>query len=263
MRGTETAIVTGAGSGIGREFTRLFLEDGSRVLAVSLLESELDSLALEFSSHGDRLLTLTMDLSRHEAALELERHCDEQGLDIDILVNNAGFACFGDLCDLDLDRVTTMIELNAVSLSRMCLIFSKKMKHRGGGSILNVGSTAGMLPAARLSAYAGSKAYVNAFSFALREELAPYGINVTCLTPAAVASKFADSADIMSFQGKSMLKDTFKAGKASLPEDVARAGYDGLRRGKAQVLTGKKAWMVGILARLVPARHLPRLMRNV
>lgn len=262
MTQREQVIVTGAGSGIGREFTRLFLADGAQVLAVSLLQDELAGLAAELDPRGERLSTLQLDLSVPDAAEQLVEYCRQKGLTIDVLVNNAGFACYGDAVDLDLDRVCSMLYLNIVTLTKLSTLFGRQMKARGRGRILNVGSTAGMVPSQRFASYSGSKAYVNAFSFSLRYELAPYGVSVTCLTPGPVGTKFAQTAEIDRFQGKSMLREMFAKGKASTPQEVALAAYRGMRSGRAHVLVGKGASLAGILSRLLPQRVLPGLVKN-
>jgi short-subunit dehydrogenase len=259
----EQALVTGAGSGIGREFVRLALEDGARVLAVSLIEAELEKLRSDFAQFGDRLTTRAQDLSKPDAAETLSAWCDGEGFQIDTLFNNAGFAVFGDVVDADLKRVENMIELSMLSLTKLSALFGARMKARGKGNILNVGSTAGMVAAQRFAIYGGSKAYVNFFTVTLRAELAPFGVNVTLLTPGATATKFAQAAQIDTFGGKSMLKDLFAKGQASSPAEVARAGYEGMRKGKAQVLVGKGARLALLASRLVPLATMPRLSSNL
>jgi short-subunit dehydrogenase len=263
MKNNEMVLITGAGSGIGRELTRLFLAGGSQVFAVSLLQDELDVLQREMDPAGGRLTTLSMDLSLPGAAEKLFAHCESHRIEVDVLVNNAGFACFGDAIDIDMRKQQAMIGLNVVTLTETSMLFGRKMKDRRAGSILNVGSTAGMMPSMRMAAYCGSKSYVNTFSFALRAELAPYNVNVTCLTPAAVATNFAKTAEIDTFKGASKLKDIFAQGKASSPVDIARAAYDGLRAGKAQVLAGNSAWVVGLLFRLLPQSRIPFVMKGI
>lgn len=255
-------IVTGAGSGIGKEFTKLFLGDGSVVLAVSLLDSELDQLSQEMASHGERLQTLQMDLAEPAAADKLLAWCTSHDWVPDTLVNNAGFACFGDSVDLPVDRVTSMIELNVATLTKTSMLFGAIMKERGHGAILNVGSTAGMVPSTRMAAYCASKSYVNTFTFALAAELKPYGVTVTCLAPGVTQTKFAQAGGIDDFTGKSMTHDMFAKNKAGSPADVARGGYDALMKGKRRALVGKGARLAGVLSRIVSQQHLPNLIRN-
>jgi short-subunit dehydrogenase len=258
----EFVIVTGAGSGIGKEFTRLFLQDGAHVLAVSLLAEELTALEQEMSGIGGKLQTRAQDLSEASAAEMLLAFCDEQGWEIETLVNNAGFATFGDVTDTDLARIETMLRLNVVTVTKMSALFGARMRARGKGSILNVGSTAGMVPSPRFAAYGASKSYVNTFSYALREEMRPYGVNVTCLTPGPVKTNFARAAQIDTFAGKSMLKQWFETGHCATAEEVAREGYRGMRQGKAQVLAGWGSGLAVWASRLLPQHLLPRLTRH-
>lgn len=259
----EHVLITGAGSGIGREFTKLFLKDGARVLAVSLLESELKQLQDDLDPKGLQLSTLQMDLSEAGAAERLYAHCKSNAIRVDILINNAGFACFGDVVDTSMAKMTSMIALNVVTLTQLSMLFGKDMRERRSGGILNVGSTAGMMPAVRFAGYGATKSYVNTFTYALAAELKPYGVKVTCLTPGATATKFAQSGDILSYQGKSLMKDMFAAGKAGSPVTVAAAGYRGLRAGKTHVLVGTGAFMAGLMSRLLPQHAIPQLLKNI
>jgi len=255
-------VVTGAGSGIGKEFTRLYLEDGSGVLAVSLLQTELDDLCEDFGFAASRLRTLQMDLAKPDAAAALLRWCQENDWLPDTLVNNAGVACFGDAVDLSPERVTNMLELNVITLTMTSMLFGSQMRARGHGAILNVGSTAGMVPSTRMAAYCGSKSYVNTFTYALAAELKPYGVTVTCLTPGATQTKFAQAGGIDTFTGKSLLHNMFEKNKAGSPAEVARAGYDALSVGKSQALAGKGATLASVLSRVVSQKRLPTLIRN-
>ena len=178
---SEKVIVTGAGSGIGKELVKLFLQDGSSVLAVSLFEDELDSLREEYKQYIGRLNTLKIDLSEDNACELLVNWCKENCWTVDTLVNSAGFAIYSDCVNYDQQRVKSMINLNVRLLTELCMVFGASMVENGGGDILNVGSTTGMFPTMRFASYGASKAYVNSFSASLRAELKPYNVNVTCL----------------------------------------------------------------------------------
>ncbi|OBI70534.1 SDR family oxidoreductase [Mycobacterium sp. E796] len=258
----KKVIVTGAGSGIGREFTKLCIEDGSCVLAVSLVQSELDQLAEDYSFAASRLETLQMDLSKPDAAEALLRWCNDHDWFPNWLINNAGFGCFGDAVDLPTERVANMLELNVVTLTMTSMLFGHEMKQRRGGAILNVGSTAGMVPSTRMAAYCASKSYVNTFTYALAAELKPFGVTVTCLTPGATQTKFAQAGGIDEFTGKSMLQNMFKNHKAGSPAEVARGGYDALVAGKTQALVGKGARLAALMSRAVSQKRLPTLLKN-
>ena len=258
----KKVLVTGAGSGIGKEFTKLYLEDGSCVLAVSLVQAELDQLGRDFAFGVERLETLQMDLSKADAAAALLQWCQENDWFPDILINNAGFACFGDAVDLAPERVANMLELNVITLTMTSMLFGREMKERRCGAILNVGSTAGMVPSTRFASYGGSKSYVNTFTYALAAELKPYGVTVTCLTPGATQTKFAQAGGIDTFGGKSMLHNMFEKNKAGSPAVVARGGYEALAAGKRQALVGKGSRLAAILSRAVSQKNLPFLVKN-
>ena len=127
----KKVVVTGAGSGIGKEFTKLYLEDGSHVLAVSLVQAELDQLSEDFRFGAPRLQTLQMDLSKPDAAAALLQWCQENDWFPDTLINNAGFACFGDAVDLAPERVANMLELNVITLTMTSMLFGREMKATG------------------------------------------------------------------------------------------------------------------------------------
>jgi short-subunit dehydrogenase len=258
----KKVIVTGAGSGIGKEFTKLFLEDGSRVLAVSLVQSELDQLADDFRFGASRLETLQRDLAKPAAAQELLQWCRENDWIPDTLVNNAGFACFGESTDLSPERVADMLELNVITLTMTSMLFGREMKQRRSGAILNVGSTAGMMPSTRIASYGASKSYVNTFTYALAAELKPYGVRVTCLTPGATQTKFAQAGGIDTFGQKSLLHNMFEKNKAGSPVEVARAGYDALAAGKTHSLVGKGAVFAAVASRLISQKRIPTLVKN-
>jgi short-subunit dehydrogenase len=258
----KKVVVTGAGSGIGKEFAKLFLEDGSAVLAVSLVQAELDQLDDDFRFGAPRLQTLQMDLAKPDAAAQLLQWCRDNDWFPDVLINNAGFACFGDAVDLSPEQVANMLELNVITLTMTSMLFGRQMKERGHGAILNVGSTAGMVPSVRLASYGASKSYVNTFTYALAAELKPHGVTVTCLTPGATQTKFAQAGGIDSFTGKSLLHNMFAKNKAGSPAVVARAGYDALAAGNRQALVGKGATFAAVLSRVMSQKNLPNLIRN-
>ncbi len=254
----KQALVTGAGSGIGLELTRLLVADGYRVLAVSLLAEELEALKRTLDPDGGRIETLTMDLSAPDAAQRVHAHCREQGLEVDVLVNNAGFGLFGPAVEGDLDRIDTMIRLNVTTLTKMCVLFGADMKERRSGRILNVGSMAGYAPSPLLAAYGATKAYVNRFSLALRAELLDHDITVTCLAPGSVATKFSETANFRPLKKGSIMNMNFT--RAASAEDVARAAYRGLMAGKAFVKVGAGSAAIPVLMKFVPESLFARLL---
>ncbi|MBO0881455.1 MAG: SDR family NAD(P)-dependent oxidoreductase [Mycobacterium sp.] len=259
---TRKVIITGAGSGIGKEFTKLYVADGSEVLAVSLLDDELRTLATELDPKYRSINTLALDLALPDSAAELFRWCTDNDWLLDVLINNAGFACFGDAVDLATDRVVKMLQLNVQTLTLTSMMFGKLMKQRGHGTILNVGSTAGMVPSTRMAAYCASKSYVNAFTYALAAELKPYGVRVTCLTPGMTQTNFTRASGIDTYSGKSFLQNTFARGRATSAAEVAEAGYHALANGKRQARVGRGSLFAALASRMLTQRRLPSLIKN-
>jgi uncharacterized protein len=179
----------------------------------------------------------------------------------DTLVNNAGLACFGDAVDLSPERVTEMLTLNVITLTKTSILFGRIMKNRRHGAILNVGSTAGMVPSVRLASYGASKSYVNTFTYALAAELKRYGVTVTCLTPGATQTNFARTGGITDFAEKSLLQYIFAHGKAGSPQEVAKVGYAALKRSQRRALAGRGARFASVTSRLVSQQRLPDLLR--
>jgi len=129
------------------------------------------------------------DLARSEAADDLFAWCTQElGLVPDVLVNNAGMFFFKELHSEDLDRVQAMVELHVVTVTRLCLLFGEQMKRRGSGRILNVSSMAARIPAPGITIYAATKAYLKSFGRSLSYEFKPYGVSVTTVCPAAIAT---------------------------------------------------------------------------
>jgi short-subunit dehydrogenase len=252
----ETAVVTGAGAGTGREFTKLLLADGAIVIAVSLLSEELDALTRELDPGQGRLVTKQADLSESNAAEDLLTWCDEQGYDVDVLINNAGFAIYGEPTEVDMSRVETMIALNVVTCLKMSVLFARRMKQRGSGKILVMGSTAGIAPTPRLGAYCATKAFTNSASWSLGAELRGTGVDVTVVTPGSFRSNFAGTANV---------RDTSLLGKVYRRErldasGVARRAYSAMRKGRATVTVGRSGQLAKVLGRVLPPVFVARVM---
>jgi len=255
-----SVLVTGAASGIGRAFARLALSENATVIAVDKDAAGLATLADETKGLGGQVLPRVQDLAAPGAATALWRACEDDGHEIGTLINNAGFGALTDVVDMPPEAIESMIRVNVLALTELSARFGAAMTARRRGWILHVGSIAGMVPARHFTVYGATKAYVNSFSFALRAELRPHGVTVTCLTPGAVATAFARRAGVETFEGRSIVKVLFDHGLVATPERVAAAGWRGLRRDRAHVLAGPGSGLAAAVARLVPASLLPRLM---
>jgi uncharacterized protein len=262
VKTTETALVTGAGSGTGREYVAMLLRDGATVLAVSLLDNELSALEADLGPEDGRLIVKQADLSEPDAAEKLFAWCEESGHQVDVLINNAGFAAYGHPTEVDLDKVERMLNLNILTCTKLSVLFGRRMKERRSGRILVMGSTAGYAPPMRLAAYGASKSYTNVFTFCLGAELRTHGVTVTCVTPGTFRSNFASTADIASQANSGLLRSLYAKENLDAPA-VARAGYEAMRAGRANVTVGKKGHAAKVAGRMLSPVFIARISKRL
>lgn len=185
----KLALVTGGSSGMGLEYARQLAAGGYDLLLVSNQSWELgkaqDSLTGEY---GVEVTVRFLDLAAAGAAEELLSFCRSEGLIPDVLVCNAGMFFFKELCAADCPLVEKMLGLHVTTVTKMCLLFGEEMKSRGGGKIIIMSSMAARLPAPGITVYSATKAYLMSFGKSLWFEMEPYGVTVTTVCPAAVAT---------------------------------------------------------------------------
>ena len=194
----NTALVTRASSGIGRELARYHASKGGDLILTARRAEELENLKAELEQkHGITVATFPLDLGKIDGPQNLYDAVTAAGLQVDILIDNAGFGGHGLHIDRDLETDLAMIDLNVKSLVSLTHMFARDMASRGGGKILNVGSTAGMIPGPLQAVYFATKAFVNSFSQAIDEELRDKGVTSTVLAPGGVSTEFIDTAGLI------------------------------------------------------------------
>ena len=240
----KTALITGATSGLGYEFVKLFANDGYNLVLVARNEKKLKEIKQIFTNI--EVTVIAKDLSVPRAANEVFREIEEKGLDIDVLVNNAGFGLLGKFEELDIHKQLEMIQLNITSLTELTYYILPKMKERNSGRILNVASTAAFQPGPLMAVYYATKSFVLSLSEALVEELNDSKVTVTTLCPGATKTNFGSVANV---EGTKMFS------KAMESDKVAKKGYEAMMSGKRVIVTGglNKAGALG-------AKFLPRSM---
>jgi len=241
------ALVTGASSGIGYEFTKLFAADGYDVVLVSRRREKLESVAEELAeNYGVDGHVFPTDLSEPEAPGELYERVTDADLTVDVLVNNAGFGSYGPFLEDDLETDRALIELHVATVTRLTKLFGREMAERGQGRVLNNASIAGWAPTPGSAVYSAAKHYERAFSEALAEELTDQGVSVTVLCPGETDTGFFD-------RGNYEESATAEANKMTAAE-VAQAGYQGLMTGDRIVIPGRLNKLRAFFRRLVPRR---------
>ncbi len=251
---TETVLVTGASSGIGRELAKCFAGDGCRLVLVARNTEALDRLAAELlRAHGVEAVVLCSNLARAETPARVFAELQSRGVTVDVLVNNAGFGANGPFAQLPLERQLDMVQVNVMALTHLARLFLPGMVERRRGGVLNVGSTAGFQPGPGMAVYYATKAFVLSFSEAIAEELKGSGVTVTALCPGPTATNFATAAQ---FRGSGLLtKGAISA------EAVARCGHRAFRRGRFLVVPGLRNRMLVFAVRLSPRRVVRKVVK--
>lgn len=240
-----TVLITGASSGIGKDLTEIFASKKNDLILVARSKDTLDKMAVDFEQrYGIKVNVFDIDLSQPGSAIQLYDAVKDSNVNIDILVNNAGVGMYGDAVDMEVEKVSSMLTLNIMSLTELSLLFAHDMKEARRGKILNISSTAAFQPTPYLGAYGASKAYVLQFGEALYIELKKYGVTVVTVCPGPAETGFAKGANM---EHSTM----FKAGVMS-SKDVAKGAYNALMKNKMTTILGLKNKLLAMSAHFAP-----------
>ncbi|SDB12577.1 hypothetical protein SAMN02910298_00648 [Pseudobutyrivibrio sp. YE44] len=191
----KTALITGATSGIGREFARQLAERGYSLILTGRRVERLEELKEELQVPVE---IIEADLNKKKACFALLKKLENT--QIDVFINNAGFGVAGSFLDTDMDKEVSMIKVNDVAMHILFKGMLQKMHQAGTGHILNVGSSAGLLPGGPyMAGYYASKAYVVSLTRGVAVELKEKGspVKVSVLCPGPVDTEFNDTADVV------------------------------------------------------------------
>ncbi|MBL0923000.1 MAG: SDR family NAD(P)-dependent oxidoreductase [Sphingomonadaceae bacterium] len=226
---TKFAIVTGASTGIGFELASIAAQEGYDLLVVAD-EGLINAAAEDFRLHGTSVTALEADLSTMEGVDELLSHVE--GRQVDILCANAGVGHGGAFLDTDPDDWCHSVDTNITGTVYLLQQVLKGMTARGHGKVLVTGSIAGYIPGSFNAVYNATKAFIDNFTDALRNELKDYeGITLTTLMPGATDTEFFARADMLDTKVGS---DENKAD----PAKVAQDGWDAMMKGKDRIVSG-------------------------
>ncbi len=251
----NTALITGASSGIGLEFAKIHAQKGGDLVLVARSVDKLDSLKQELEGQYQiKVTVLPADLSVPGSASKIFEQTEAQGLKIDTLINNAGFGGHGLFHERELVDEQAMMQVNMLTLTDLTHFYLKGMIERNQGRILNVSSTASFMPGPLQAVYYATKAYVTSFSQAIAEEVKDNNITVTALCPGAVATGFVEAANL---EGVEIFD------KAKSPRSVAECGYQAMEKGDLVAFNESNLkFLLNWLVPLLPRRIVLKLSRQ-
>lgn len=247
----NTALITGASSGIGAAFARALAARGMSVVLVARSEDKLRALADEIvRDHGVRAEVIAADVSEAGAARDILRETEARGIRVHLLVNNAGFATYGPFETLAPERERAEVLTNVAGVVDMAHAFIPQMVARGGGGVINVASTAAFQPTPYSAVYGASKAFVLSFSDALWAEYRTRGIRVLALCPGATETPFFD-----------VVGTNMGFGAKDTPEHVVAVGLRAVERGKNYTIAGPNVsnYLLAQVTRFAPRGVVARI----
>jgi short-subunit dehydrogenase len=255
----SVALVTGASSGIGREFARALSARGHRVALVARRAERLEQLRDELGG-PDRAIVIAADLADPGDRERIATTLATQGLEVEILVNNAGFGVYQEFVEADLARELQQVRVNVEAVVDLTGRFLPGMVQRGRGAIINMSSTAGFQPLPYNAGYAAAKAHVLAFSEGLAEEVRPRGVTVTAVCPGPVRTEFQEVNAASGFAER-LPKLSWVP-----PERVAALALAAAERGRRSVIPGgphvkASFWPSRVLPAALSLRVSKRLMK--
>jgi uncharacterized protein len=246
------AIVTGASAGIGYELAKLCAQNGYD-LVIAADQAKINQAAEDFRSLGVSVEAVEADLATLEGVDRL--YAAAGGRPIDVLMANAGHGLGHGFLDQDFSEARHVIDTNITGTIYLIQKVGRDMRAKGEGKILITGSIAGFMPGSFQAVYNGTKAFIDSFSFALRNELKDTGVTVTCLMPGATETEFFERADMMDTDVGQGSKDD--------PADVAKTGFDAMMRGDGDIVSGWKNKLTTVIASVTPAGMLAEQHRKM
>jgi short-subunit dehydrogenase len=250
----KLAVVTGASSGIGYELAKQCVQHGFDVV-ISSDTAEIEQAAGQLRQMGGTIDTVQADLSTIEGVEKLYQAVQAKGRAVDVLMANAGRGLGRAFLDQDFADITQVINLNIVGTTYLLHRFVRDMRDRNSGKVLLTGSIAGLMPGSFQAVYNATKAYVDSFSFALRNELKGTDVTVTVLMPGPTDTDFFEVAD--------MLDTKVGTDKKTPPDEVAKDGFDAMMRGDGHEVSGFSNKMQALMANVTPDKQLAEMHRKL
>jgi uncharacterized protein len=245
------AVITGASSGIGMHLAHEAAKAGYDLLLAA--DTPFDEARALLADCSVNIETVETDLASLEGVDQL--YTAMKGRTPQLLLANAGHGLGRAFLDEDIEEALDVVDTNITGTIYLIHRVGNAMRTAASGRILITGSIAGFMPGSFQAVYNGTKAFIDSFSWALRNELKDTGVTVTCLMPGVTDTEFFERADLM---------DT-KVGTQSKmdPADVARIGFEALLAGEGDVVAGMKNKLQVAMANVTPAAMLAEQHRKM
>lgn len=242
----KITLITGAASGLGLEFAKLYAKDNNNLLLVDINEEKLNNAKKELSNYNVIVDSIVADLTKKEELVKVYNYTKEKDYFVSNLVNSAGFGDRTDFIDMDIDKQMAMTDVDCNALLYFSRVFLENMLKHDEGHIINISSIAGFMPGPYMCTYHACKAYVLLLGEAISHEIRKTNVKLLTLCPGPFLSNFVKEA------GNDY---TFKKIKPMTAEYVAKFGYK-------KSIKGKKLAIVGFKNRLTvfACRFFPRSM---
>lgn len=249
----KSIVVTGGGSGMGREIVLQLLKKGARVAAVDVNEAALSETSTLAGDHQDKLSTHTVNITDRAAISLLPETVIQTHGAVDGVINNAGIVQrFVRINDLDFNEIERIIDVNFWGVVNLTKAFLPYLLKRPEAHIVNISSMGGFLPVPGQTAYCASKAAVSLFTDGLHSELLDTNVYVTTVYPGATATNItANSGVSMDIEKNSIQRLMMRMTPASA---AAETIIKGMEKNKYHVLVGSDAKIMDFLRRLMPER---------
>jgi len=244
----KLAIVTGASTGIGFELAHIAAKEGYDLLVVAD-EPLIDAAAGDFQQYGTQVTAVEADLATFEGNDRLLAAANNRP--IDLLLANAGRGLGRAFLDQDVRDWKHVIDTNVLGTTYLLHKVGRQMRERNAGKILITGSIAGLMPGSYQAVYNATKAYLDSFSYALREELRGTEVSVTVLMPGATETEFFERAD--------MLDTKVGTQEKADPAKVARDGWDAMMSGAGHIVSGWDNKLRAAISHITPDSLLAKM----
>lgn len=260
------AVVTGAGSGIGRALAQRLAEAGSALSIADIDEAGLQQTAQTLAKNGALVSTHVVDVGKEESVKSFAADVSARHGRVTLLINNAGVALHGNFEEISLDDLRWLMDINFWGTVYGVKYFLPLLQREPRAHIVNLSSVFGLIAPAGQAAYSASKFAVRGFTEALRHELAPTNVCVSCVHPGGIRTAIARSARLGAATPTARRQEgiaRFQKLARTPPETAAAVILRGVERRAPRILIGMDAYQIDVLQRLRPATYWKSLARRL